>query len=102
MTLEEFKKELEIELQALVEQERVASHGPKGTPRHLPRETGRLADELFKIQRTTDGFKIYIDTTSWQYPIWINTVGYRTAGYWELCVQRIITKIWAKYGGELS
>jgi hypothetical protein len=92
MTVEEFKEKFYAELAAIVELER-----PK-----LPRDTGRLQEELFKLTRTADGFKISIDTTSWQYPYWINQVGYRTAGYWEITVNNIINNIINKYGGQIQ
>lgn len=92
MTLEEFKSEFYTELLNIV-----------GTVRPtLPRDTGRLQEELFKCDITPDGFKIWIDTTSWQYPIWINQVGYKTAGYWEIAVNEIINKIINKYGGQIG
>ena len=96
MSENEFLEDLEMYLNALF-----SNH------RHwLPRKTGKLQNSAYKLEKTSNGYKIYIDESISPYAQYLDDKPKikreYTNGWFNEPIQDIINKITEHYNGSIN
>lgn len=69
----------------------------------LPYKTGNLQNNAYKIKKIDDThFDVTIDLSIAPYAEYINNPGYRTAGYWQFAMLKLMNLIADETGGTLE
>lgn len=66
----------------------------------LPYKTGNLSRNAFKLERTANGYKLYVDLKIAPYAKYIDQPGYKTDGYWEKAVQLFLNILIQQFPGS--
>ena len=85
-----------------IQAESAASYDHNWVAGRLPYDTGNLANNAFKLERTPTGYVIYLDPGLAPYIDDLDKSSYYTHGYWNALCRNMIERISVDWGGSLE